>query len=64
MNDEYEISEDPVGLFCLPSITADTISVVIKDLLVHGDLPVSLCRGQAYNGASNMQGIQEVLPPR
>ena len=54
--DEYEISEDPVGLFCLPNTTADTITHVLKDLLIRCDLSVSLCRGQAYDGAANMQG--------
>ena len=52
MNDEYEISEDPVGLFCLPSTTADTITMVLKDFLIRCDLPVSLCRGQSYDGVS------------
>ena len=56
-NDEYETSEDPVDLFCLPSIT-DTITMVLKDILIRCDLPVALGRGQAYDGASNMQGIR------
>ena len=32
---------------------------VLKDLLIRCDLSVSLCRGQAYDGASTMQGIQK-----
>jgi len=55
VNEEYDISEDPVGLFCLPNTTADTITVVLKDL-IRCSLPFSLCRGQAYDGAANMQG--------
>ena len=64
VNDEYEVSEDPVGLVCLPNTTADTITQVLKDLLIRCDLSVSLCRGQAYDGASTMQGIQKVLQPK
>ena len=56
VNDEYE---DPVGLVCLPNTTADTITQVLKDLLIRCDLSVSLCRGQAYDGASTMQGIRK-----
>ena len=59
VNDEYEISEDPVGLVCLPNTTADTITHVLKDLLIRCDLSVSLCRGQAYDGVSTMQGIRK-----
>ena len=58
VNDDYSVSEDPVGLFCLPSTTADTITTVLKDILVRCALPLSFCRGQAYDGASNMQGIR------
>ena len=56
VNNEYVASEDPVGLFCLPDTRSDTITMVLKDLLIRCDLPLSLCRGQAYDGAANMQG--------
>ena len=29
VNDEYEVSKDPVGLVCLPNTTADLLSTVI-----------------------------------
>ena len=56
VNDQYEVSEDPLGLFYLPDTKADTITAVIKDLLLRCSLPLSSCRGQAYDGAANMQG--------
>ena len=56
VNDNYEVSEDLVGLFALPNTTASTITEVIKDFLVRCDLPFSLCRRQAYDGAATMQG--------
>ena len=43
----------------LPNTTADTITSVIKDLLCRCDVPLSLCRGQDYDNASNMQGIRK-----
>ena len=56
VDDAYNIREDPVGLYHLPSTTADVIYTCIKDILVRCMIPLSLCRGQAYDGAANMQG--------
>ena len=56
VDDDYVISEDPVGLFSLPNTTSSTLVEVIKDLFIRCILPRSLCRGQAYDGAANMQG--------
>lgn len=60
----YHISEDPVGLYCLPNTAADTLCKVIKDILIRCSLPLSLCRGQAYDGAANMQGIRNGVATR
>jgi len=59
VNELYEINEDLVGLFCLTNTTADAICHAIKDVLIWCSLPLSLCRGQAYDGASNMQGCRK-----
>ena len=56
VDDNYNVSEDPLGLFCLPNTKADTITSVIKDLLIRCALPLSMCRGQAYDGAATMKG--------
>ena len=64
VDDEYEVCEDPLGVFVLPNTTADTITSVIKDLLIRCDIPLSLCRGQVYDGAANMQGKGLVLQHR
>ena len=42
VNDNYEVFEDPIGLFALPNTSANTITEVIKDLLIRCDLPLSL----------------------
>ena len=42
--------------FVFQNTTADTITHVLKDLLIRCDLSVCTCRGQAYDGAADMQG--------
>ena len=61
VDDDYKINEDTVGLFRLPNTTANTLAIVLKDLLTRCALPLSLCRGQAYDGAATMQGIRSGL---
>jgi len=56
VSDTYDIHEDPIGLFKVPNPTAETLFTIMKDVLIRCNLPLSLRRGQAYNGASNMQG--------
>ena len=50
------VHEDSVGLFQLPATDALSIAAVIKDIVIRMSLPLSLCRGQAYDGAAVMQG--------
>ena len=64
MNDKYEVSEDPIGLFKVPNTTAEMIFGIIKDVLIRCSLPICSCVGQAYNGASNMQGIRSSVAMR
>lgn len=56
VDDDYIVHEDSVGLFDLPNTKAETLFVVLKDMLTRCALPLSLCRGQAYDGAATMQG--------
>ena len=53
---DYEIHEDFIGLVHVPRITSNVISAAIKDILIRCSLPISQCRGQGYDGASNMMG--------
>lgn len=54
--DDHDIYEDPLGLYRVPDTKAAILFTIIKDLLIRCNLPVALCRGQAYNRAANMQG--------
>ena len=56
VNDNYEVHEDPIRLCRVPDTKAETWFKVIKDILIQCNLPLALCRGQAYDGAANMQG--------
>ena len=58
VNQKYQISEDTLGLIELLNTRAITIYQQIKDILIRCCLPLSQCRGQAYDGASNMSGIR------
>lgn len=58
VDEDYTISEDPIGLVKLSDTFSNTLVTALKDMLAHCNLPLALCRGQAYDGASNMQGIR------
>ena len=40
----------------IPNISSSTIVSVLKDILTRYNLTLDLCRGQCYDGASNMLG--------
>ena len=55
IDNDYVVHEDTVGLFNPQNISAQTLSEALKDILVCCNLPLSMCRGQAYDGAAAMQ---------
>lgn len=54
----YEVHEDTLGLKELSDTKAATIFKEVKDLLLKCPLSIAQCRGQAYDGASNMSGVR------
>ncbi len=64
VNNRYESFEDPIGLFRVPDTKAETLFAVIKDLLIRCNLPLEMCRSQAYDGAANMQGKRSGVAAR
>ena len=58
VDNNYDIHEDTLGLVQLPNTKVATIFSVIKDVLIRCLLPISQCRGQAFDGANNMSGIR------
>ena len=47
-----------MGLFTIANISASTIVAALHDCLLRLNLKLSRCRGQCYDGASNMSGHQ------
>ena len=61
---DYSIHEDFIGMFKVPKTDAEMLSLAIEDVLVRCVLPISQCRGQAYDGASNMAGPKSGVAAR
>ncbi len=52
----YIVYEDLIGMVQVDQTDAATLSSTLKDVLIRCGLPLSNCRGQTYDGASNMSG--------
>ena len=64
VDDELEVHENFLGFYEIENIKSDTIVSVIKDVLLRFNLSPDLCRGQIYDGASNIVGKKVVLQHR
>ena len=54
-----DVHEDFLGLHTTHSIDANTLVAIIHDVLLRLNLKLENCRGQCYDGASNMQGARK-----
>ena len=55
---DLEVHEEFIGLYKCEDITANTIVAVLKDSLLRLNLQLPRCRGQCYDGGSNMAGCK------
>ena len=53
---ELETHKDYLGFYNVPDTGAATIVLAVKDMLLKLQLSLVNCRGQCYDGASNMMG--------
>lgn len=53
-----DVHEDFFGLYQALNITSDALQAVIKDTLLRMNLSLARCRGQCYDGDSNMAGAK------
>ena len=62
----FEVFEDCIGLYATERTDANTLTQLIKDVLVCLSLPLDRCRGQCYDGAGTMCGRRSgvVTPTR
>jgi len=49
---------DFIGPYAMDAIDADSLAFSIKDVFLRMYLALSNCRGQCYDGASNMSGAK------
>ena len=56
VDQHFEPHEDFVRLHKVESVVSDVIVTVLKDVLLRMNVKLSNCRGQCYDGASNMCG--------
>ena len=54
VNADLNVNEDFLGFYEITNIKSDTIVNAIKDILLRCHLSLDDCRGQTYDGASNM----------
>ena len=59
VDNDFETHEDPIEHI---KLMQTLLTTCIKDCLVRCCLPISQCRGQAYDGASNMSGYLSGVP--
>ena len=52
------VHEEFIGLSMVESLDATTLTGVIKDCLLRMNVALNKCRGQCYDGASNMSGTK------
>ena len=50
--------EEYIGLYKVASIDSDSLTKTIEDCLLRMNLSLNNCRGQCYDGASNMSGCK------
>ena len=52
VSNDYEVSEDPAGLYCLPNTTSDTLYTVVTDILtpVHSSTFTACVEGRHLMG--------------
>ena len=58
VDEKLVANEEFIGLNKVDSIDSDTLTTSIEDCLLRMNLSVNNCRGQCYDGASNMSGCK------
>jgi len=60
----YEIEEYLLGLVSTNRMDADSLFHIIEDVIIRCILPLEDCRGQGYDGAATMSGVQARVKQR
>ena len=58
VSEDFEVNEEFLGVYNVPTIDAATLTMAANDTLCRMNLPLSKLRGQCYDGASAMSGAK------
>ena len=58
VDNDFQPHEDFISLHKVNSIVASELVAVLKDTVLRMNLNIRNCRGQCYDGASNMTGVR------
>ena len=61
VSEDFEVNEEFLVLYNVPTIDAATLTMAAKDTLCRMNLPLSKLRGQCYDGASAMSGAKSCV---
>ena len=61
---KFESHEEFMGLYIVEKTDANTLLAVIKDVLHRLSIPLSMLRGQCYDGAASMSGSKSDVAKR
>ena len=64
VSEKFEVQEEFVGLYKVPSTGAEIIYAAITDVLLRLNLAISKVRGQCYDGAATMSGAKSGVATR
>ncbi len=64
VTEDFQVHEEFIGLYKVPSIDAQTLTTTIKDALMRLNLSLAKIRGQCYDGASAMSGSKSGVAKR
>ena len=58
VGDDFQPHEEFVGMHSVDSLKSNTLVAVLRDVLTRLNLSIQDCRGQCYDGPSNMAGAK------
>lgn len=61
VTDNFEVREVFVGFYETKTTTADVLFQIFEDVLLRFNLDISFLRGQCFDGAANVSGVQNGL---
>ena len=63
VNDNLAVTENFIGLYKTEFIESTSLVSIIKDVQLQINMKLKYCRGQCYDGASNMTGVRNEVWP-